>query len=653
MIRLLVIQRTESSRVHLLKISLMTGSAQSAMSQKTNLIQWSNFMPKKNIIERMNEAPVVFDGAMGTTIYSRGVFINRCFDELCLTSPDLIREIHTEYINAGADVIETNTFGANRIWLKGYGLAEKTVEINLAGAKLAKEAAGDDVYVAGSVGPCLRTGQVMTEEHKKDIRSAFAECTKALADGGVDFIMLETFSNIDELLIAAEVAAKTGLPVAASFTVDADGINAKGRSVENIIPLLDNSPHIDAIGMNCGTGPAHLYSSAERAIPLTKKPFILMPNAGQPQEVDGRMLYMTTPEYFTEYAKKYVALGTRAIGGCCGTTPGHIKDMARTIHSISGTTHNITIKAITKQEIEVDVIPLPQKSRIGGKLSRGEKITSIEIMPPRSCNLKPMLEKVKLCYHAGIDAINIPDGPRASARISPMITSIAIQQQIGIEPIIHYCCRDRNLIGMQSDILGSYAAGISNFLVITGDPPKIGDYPDVTGVFDIDAIGLTQVITNLNHGIDIGGNPINPPCGILIGVGVNPCAVEMNLEIERYQQKIDAGAEYSITQPIFDAQELLRFIDSTAKFDKTIPVVAGVWPLTSFKNAEFMNNEVPGVEIPDSILERMRKCKSREDGLKVGCDIARDIREAIDDVVSGFQVSAPFGKVELAIDVLS
>lgn len=610
-------------------------------------------MPKQNIIDRMLEAPVVFDGAMGTMIYSRGVFINRCFDELCLTNPDLIRDIHSEYIEAGADVIETNTFGANRIWLQGYGLGEQTVAINLAGAKLAKAAAGDDAYVAGSVGPCLRTGQIMTEKHRKDVRTAFSECTKALAKGGVDFFLLETFSSIDELLLAAEVAAETGLPVVASFTVDADGINAKGKGIEDIIALLHNSEYIDAIGMNCGTGPAHLYNTAERAIKLTDKPFILMPNAGQPQEIEGRMLYLATPEYFTEYAKKYIELGARGIGGCCGTTPAHIKDAARAVHSLSGVKHNIEIKPIEQKEIGIEATATANKSRMGGKLARGEKVTSIEIMPPRSCDLKPMLEKVRLCSNAGIDAINIPDGPRASARISPMITSIAIQQQIGIEAIIHYCCRDRNLIGMQSDILGGYSAGISNFLVITGDPPKIGDYPDVTGVFDVDAIGLTQVITNLNHGIDIGGNPINPPCSVLIGVGVNPGAIEMDRELARYEQKIQAGAEYAITQPVFDPEALLRFIDMTSSFKKTIPIVAGVWPLTSFKNAEFMKNEVPGVEVPDSVLERMSKCESREDGFKIGCDIAREIRESIEDTVAGFQVSAPFGKVELAIDVLA
>ncbi len=609
-------------------------------------------MPELSIIDRMLDTPVVFDGAMGTMIYSRGVFINRCFDEVCLADPSLVRSIHEEYIQAGADVIETNTFGANRIGLRGYGLAEKTEAINLAGARLAREAAGDDVYVAGSVGPCLRAGQILTDEHRPEVADAFRECTSALAQGGVDFICLETFSNIDELLLAAEVAAATELPVIGSFTVDANGETARGRRVADIVPLLAACPHLAGIGMNCGTGPAPLYRAAERAIPLTDKPFILMPNAGQPQEVEGRMLYLATPEYFTEYAKKYIELGARGVGGCCGTTPDHIRDTARAVHTLSGVKHHIEITAIEPREVGVEPLPMHRKSRLGGKLARGEQVTSIEIMPPRSCDLTQMLDKVRLCYHAGIDAINIPDGPRASARISPMITSVAIHQQVGIEPILHYCCRDRNLIGMQSDLLGGYAAGVANFLIITGDPPKIGDYPDVTGVFDVDAIGLTQVASNLNHGIDIGGNPIDPPCGILIGVGVNPCAVEMERELERYRRKIEAGAEYAITQPIFDPDALFRFLDAVSKFPQTIPVVAGVWPLTSFKNAEFMKNEVPGVEVPDAILERMSTCSSREDGFKMGCEIARAIRDAISGSVAGFQVSAPFGKVELAVDVL-
>ena len=610
-------------------------------------------MPKPNMIDRMNEAPLVFDGAMGTMIYARGVFINRCFDELCLVDPGLIRAIHDEYVEAGADVIETNTFGANRIWLRGYGLAEKVAEINRAGARIARAAAGDDVYVAGSVGPCLRAGQILTDENRHDVAAAFEECTRALADGGVDALILETFSNIDELLLGAEVAARTGLPVVASFTVDAGGETARGKRAQDVVPMLAASPHVAAVGMNCGTGPAPLYTAAERVIPLTKKPFVLMPNAGQPQEVDGRMLYLTTPEYFTEYAKRYIELGARGVGGCCGTTPAHIRDVARAVHALSGVKRHIEIRPAPERGVKVEPKPLAKKSRFGGKLARGQKVTTVELLPPRSCDLSGMLEKVRACHHAGVDAINIPDGPRASARISPMIAAIAIHERVGIEPILHYCCRDRNLIGMQSDLLGGYAAGIANFLIITGDPPKIGDYPDVTGVFDVDSIGLTQMASNLNRGIDIGGSPIDPPCGILIGVGVNPSAVEMKREMERFRRKIDAGAEYAITQPIFDADALLRFLDQTDAMPRTIPIVAGVWPLVSFKNAEFMQNEVPGVSVPDAVVERMRACASREDGIQVGTDIAREICGRIADRVAGFQVSAPLGKVDIAIDVLA
>lgn len=610
-------------------------------------------MPRQNLIEKMRETPVVFDGAMGTEIYSRGVFINRCFDEVCLTSPDLIRTIHEDYIRAGADVIETNTFGANRVWLQEYGLAEKTVEINLAGARLARAAAGDTHYVAGSVGPCLRAGQLLRDEHRPRLEAAFRECTKALAEGGVDALILETFTCIDELLLAAEAASHTGLPVIASFTFAAgDQLATPSPRVPEAVSLLDRSPFVGAIGFNCGCGPAPLFLIAEQAIPLTAKPVVIMPNAGQPQQVEGRMLYLATPEYFTEYGKKFIEIGARGVGGCCGTTPAHIRDLAKAVHTLSGVKKHIEIKTVAIQDHSVEPVPIERKSRIGGKLARGEKVTSIEILPPRSCDLTAMLAKVRVCYHAGIDAINIPDGPRASARISPMITSIAIREKVGIEPILHYCCRDRNLIGMQSDILGGFAAGLTNFLIITGDPPKIGDYPDVTGVFDVDAIGLTRMVANLNRGADIGGNPIQPPCSILIGVGVNPSALDMRNELDRYRRKIEAGAEYAITQPVFDPEALFRFLDATSAFPRTIPVIAGVWPLTSFKNAEFMKNEVPGVEVPDDILERMRVCITREDGIRTGGDIAREIRDRIHHAVAGFQVSAPFGNVELAINVL-
>ncbi len=612
-------------------------------------------MPKESIVARMANQPVVFDGAMGTEIYARGVFINRCFDEVSLINPDLIRDIHASYVAAGADVIETNTFGANRIWLRGYGLAERTVEINRAGAALAREAAGDAVYVAGSIGPCLRSNQLMVKERSGELADAFAESAMALAEGGVDFLLLETFTHVDELILAARSVKQVGLPVMASFTVDMRGETVHGRSVEDVVGELNAISEIEILGMNCGTGPAPLFAVAERALPLSAKPFVFMPNAGQPEEVDGRVLYLVTPEYFTSYAKRFVELGARGVGGCCGTTASHIREAARAVHALGHVKEFVQIRAIehSQGESDVDVIPMEEKCSFAAKLARGESVSTVEILPPKSWVLSGMLEKVSVCDAAGIDAVNIPDGPRASARVSSMIAAMKIQEQLRIEPILHYCCRDRNLIGMQSDLLGGYAAGLRNFLIITGDPPKIGDYPDVTGVFDVDAIGLVRVANGLNHGLDIGGNRIDPPCGLLLGVGVDPCAVDLAHEISRFEQKIEAGAEYAITQPVFDPDALLRFLDRLETLDVRIPIVAGVWPLVSLRNAEFMRNEVPGVTVPDEIIERMRICKTKEDGIRTGVEIAREMCARIADRVAGFQVSAPFGKVELAIEVLA
>jgi len=400
-------------------------------------------------------------------------------------------------------------------------------------------------------------------------------------------------------------------------------------------------------------GPAAAYGNAERTLPHTTKPIVVMANAGLPQEVDGRMIYMASPEYFTEYAKRMIELGVRGVGGCCGTTPADISEMAKSVKSMTGVKQHVAIASHAEQEApKVDVVPMAEKCAFSAKLTRGDKVTSIEITPPRSIDLQPMLDKCQACKDAGIDAINIPDGPRASARISPMVAALAVEREVGIETVLHYCCRDRNLIGMQSDLLGGYAGGLRNYLIITGDPPKLGDYPDSTPVFDVDAVGLTQVVTNLNHGMDVGGNVINPPTGILIGVGANPCAVEPKRELQHYLNKINAGAEYAITQPIFDPEALLRFMDAAEAKGGSIPVVAGVWPLVSFRNAEFLANEVPGVEVPNAILERMSHAKTKEDGRRLGIEIAREIRDSIADRVAGYQVSAPFGIVDLALQVL-
>jgi homocysteine S-methyltransferase len=605
----------------------------------------------KPVLERMKDSPLIFDGASGTMFYIKGVFLNACYDELCLRRPQMVRELHREYLEAGAEVLETNTFGANPVRLGEHGLAEETENINREAVRLAKEVAGDQAYVAGSVGPCMRPGMIWTGKRAQEIGAAYERQIGALVEAGADFVLLETFSYVAELELGAAIARKAGVPVFASFTVTDNGETALGVDVAVVVEALSDNGNIDAVGLNCGGGPATMYDWVQKSIPLCPKPFFVQPNAGMPKEVDGRRIYLSTPEYFTEYAKRFQGLGVSGVGGCCGTTPAHIREMARALKPLGAVAHRVVPRS-SRPAPGVEPIPMAEKSEFGRKLAAGEPVCSIELTPPRSVDLSSLLAKAQTCADHGIDAINIPDGPRASSRISPMIAALMILQKTGIEPILHYCCRDRNLIGMQSDLLGGYSAGLHNFLIVTGDPPKLGDYPDATGVFDVDAIGLTHVANGLNHGLDIGGNGIKPPTGILIGVGANPCAISPQEELDRFAQKVEAGAEFAITQPVFDPAALLRFIDSIEARGCAIPVVAGVWPLVSYKNAEFMNNEVPGVEVPESVLERMRACKGKEEGVETGVQIAREVCEAIRSRVAGFQVSAPFERVQLALQVL-
>jgi methionine synthase I (cobalamin-dependent)/5,10-methylenetetrahydrofolate reductase len=606
-----------------------------------------------NFLEDIQKKPLIADGAMGTLIYEKGYFINTSYEHLSVSQPALIEELHRAYVDAGAAVILTNTFGANRIKLEAHGLADQIEAINTAGVALARQAAGSSTYVLGSVGPILQSEQLYSDHHSEELEAHFNEQMGYLAAAGIDGFQLETFTHAQEALLAARVAKRFELPVCVSVTVGKDGETRRGESIEQIVRALDDSEAVDVIGINCGLGPAAAFSIAERALPLTQKPFSVQANSGLPQEVEGRLIYMTTPEYFSEYAKRLIEIGVRMVGGCCGTTPSHIAMMSKQVGSLSGVKEHIEITHHHQHDTEpVATIPMDKKCRFGAKLAAGEKVTSIEITPPRSIDLTPMLEKCQQCHEAGVDAINIPDGPRASARISPMVAALAVEREVGIETVLHYCCRDRNLIGMQSDLLGGYAGGLRNYLIVTGDPPKLGDYPDSTAVFDVDAVGLTQVVTNLNHGVDVGGNPINPPTGILIGVGANPCAVEPTRELQHYLNKIKSGAEYAITQPVFDADALLRFLDAAEEKGASIPVIAGVWPLVSYRNALFLKNEVPGVEVPDALLERMSQAKTKEQGRALGIEIAREIRDRISDRVAGFQVSAPFGIVDLALQVL-
>ncbi len=606
----------------------------------------------ENILEKkLQESVLIFDGGMGTEIYKRHFFINTCFDELCLSSPKIISEIHNEYFKAGAEVLTTNTFGANWNKLSKFGFGNKVRDINKAGVKLAKENSGENTLIAGSAGPI---GEIPYNSGIKesDITDMLTEQVKALKEGGADFIMFETLPSLRDLEHAAIVMDKIrDIPYVLSLTVSRTGETSKGESLKMLLASLSklqNKP--SAIGVNCGLGPEALLSVVEKIVKVCSYPIIAQPNAGTPRSVDNRSIYMTSPEYFTTYAIKYVSLGVRGVGGCCGTTPEHIRDLARSVKPTSKNAFSKTISLTISDDLLQTPILTESKSNLGAKLAKKEWIKTVELVPPKGYALKDVLEKATLCKKSGIDAINIPDGPRASSRMSPIITSLMIQREAGIETILHFCCRDRNLIGMQSDLLGCAAVGIKNLLFVTGDPPKLGNYPYASAVFDADSIGMAKIQSNLNRGVDIGGNSIGNKTEALIGVGADPNAIDMERELKRTIEKIEAGAEFIITQPVFDTSSLISFYKKIEKYN--IPVIAGIWPLASYRNAEFMKNEVPGVVVPDSVMKRMAKFELKEDQRAEGISIARESIDTIKSFIAGVQVSAPLGNVDTSLKVL-
>jgi homocysteine S-methyltransferase len=593
---------------------------------------------------------VLFDGAMGTELYNRGIFINTCYDELNLTRPKLITEIHQAYIEAGADVLETNTFGANRLKLQKHGLEDKIYEINNTGAKLAREAAGENIYVAGSIGPLnlrLEPWGPLAEEEARDI---FVEQATGLVDGGVDLIILETFSDLHSIQQAIiGIKEKFDIPIIASMTIGNDGNSLFGTPPELFASKMTQWG-ADVIGINCSVGPKPMLDALEQMTEVVNVPISIMPNAGTPVNVEGRNIYLSTAEYFAEYTRRFIQAGAGIVGGCCGTDPTFIKEMRKAIQSIQPRKiiqKNIQVKS---EEKLVQSIPTCDKSSLAQKVCNGEFVTSVEIVPPRGTDPSVPIEQAKLFKEAGVDAINIPDGPRALSRMGASYLSLLIQQQAEIEAILHYACRDRNLLGMVGDLLGAYASGIKNILLITGDPPKMGTYPDATAVFDVDSIGLTNVVNYLNSGSDLGGNPIDKATGFYIGVGVNPGAIDLDYEIRRFEWKVKAGAEYAITQPVFDNELFFQFMKRIEHVK--IPVIAGIWPLVSVRNAEFMNNEVPGASVPDQIMKRMYATKSKEEARELGMEIARETIRELKADIAGVQVSMPFGKSKYPLDVL-
>jgi methionine synthase / methylenetetrahydrofolate reductase(NADPH) len=602
--------------------------------------------------EQLSRRVMVADGAMGTVLYSKGVFINRCYDELNLSTADMVRQIHQDYVKAGAEILETNTYGANRVRLASFGLLEKLKDINQAGVRLAREAARDKAFVAGAIGPLGSHIEPLGPISFAETRSIFKEQVETLLDAGIDLIILETFSNLDELreaIFAAREAAGNEMVIVAQVTIDDFGHLPGGMDTETFTRHLHEWP-ADVIGCNCSVGPKVMLETVERMMGYSDKPVSAMPNAGQPARVDGRNIYLCSPEYMAQYARRLIWAGVKIVGGCCGTTPDHIKLIHSEARSLQPGHRKLTV-SVEEPKAKAQAmakLPMTEKSQLGRKLAEGKFVSFVEILPPRGVDASREIEGARLCAAAGIDCINVPDGPRASARMSAQVTCQLIQQQVGIEAVNHFCCRDRNILGIQSELLGTHAAGVRNLICITGDPPRMGTYPDATAVFDVDAIGLVNIVNNLNQGLDIGGNPMGSQTSLLIGVGANPGALNMDEEMRRFEWKVEAGAEYVVTQPVFDLDLLEGFLQRMG--NSKIPVICGIWPLTSYRNAEFMVNELR-VPVPEHYMERMRSVDSAEKSRQEGVAIAREMVERVQTMVQGVQLSAPFGRYQMALDV--
>ncbi len=615
-------------------------------------------MTRPTFLQELERRVLVCDGAMGTMLYAKGVFLNRCFDELNLKQPDLVAEVHQAYVRAGADVLETNTFGANRIKLGAFALADKVHAINVQGARIARHAAREQAFVAGAVGPLGIRIEPWGKTGVDEAEDYFREQARALVEGGVDLFILETFRDVNEIGAAIRaVRSVCDLPVVAQMTTEEDGNSLDGAAPETFVPDLERLG-ADVVGLNCSVGPAAMLEAIERIGRIATVKLSAQPNAGRPREIEGRNIYLCSPEYMASYARRFINNGVRLVGGCCGTTPEHVRHIKMAVRALVAP--KLSAHARSEARGEAAAVPAPppvargDKSRMANNLARGAFVVSVELTPPRGFRADDLVEQARHLRIHGVDLVNIPDGPRASARMSALAAAILVQQQAGIETILHYACRDRNLLSMQSDLLGAHSMGVRNVLIVTGDPPQMGDYPDATAVFDVDSIGLVNVVSRLNRGFDIGAQAIGHPTAFHIGVAANPGAIDLDEEVRRFHYKVEAGAEFAITQPVFDVAGLTAFLERVE--DVRIPVLAGITPLESLRHTEFMANEVPGVRVPDAVVERMRRADAAGRAADEGLAIAREIASEVRAMVQGIQITtagAPLAGALAVIEAVS
>ncbi|HEX2342809.1 MAG TPA: bifunctional homocysteine S-methyltransferase/methylenetetrahydrofolate reductase [Vicinamibacterales bacterium] len=594
-------------------------------------------MPLAPFLDALDARVLVCDGAMGTMLYAKGIFLNRSFDELNLTQPDLVAEVHQAYVRAGSDIIETNTFGANRIKLGAFSLADRAHAINVQGARIARHAAREQAYVAGAIGPLGIRIEPWGKTGVDEAEEYFCEQAKALVEGGVQLFILETFRDLNEITAAIRaVRSVCQLPIVAQMTTEDDGNSLDGTPPEQFAPALE-AAGADVVGLNCSVGPAAMLETIERMSRATNARLSAQPNAGKPRDVEGRNIYLCSPEYMASYARRFILNGVKIVGGCCGTTPDHIRQIKAAVRALTPPQPRVVAERVQAEVAEARPVDRDSKSRMANALARRNFVVSVELLPPRGHRTDALVDQARTLKIHGVDIVNVPDGPRASARMSALAMAVLVQQQAGLEPILHYACRDRNLLGMQSDLLGAHAMGVRNLLIVTGDPPKAGDYPDATAVFDVDSIGLTNVVSRLNRGLDIGGQAIGAATAFHIGVALNPAAPNLDEEIRRFEYKVEAGAEFAVTQPIYDVAAFERVLKRIEHV--RIPIVAGLAPLESVRHAEFLANEVPGVHVPDALLDRMRRAEAAGRAPAEGLAMAREIASALRGVVEGLQIT--------------
>ncbi len=616
--------------------------------------------------ELFADRPVLADGAMGTVLYARGIFVNRCYDELNLSDPNLILAVHEEYLQAGAEILETNTFGANRFRLARHGLTGKLADINATGVRLARQAverlkekqAGNAeiaAWVAGSVGPLGVRLEPLGKTGLDEARSAFAEQIGILAENGVDLLIVETMPALNEAREALQAAKQAApqLPVLVMVTVDDESECLDGASPAQAAALLTEWG-ADAIGVNCSSGPATVLTAVEAMRAATALPLAAMPNAGVPRAIEGRNVYLCSPEYMASFARKAIGVGVQIVGGCCGTTPNHIRAMRSAIRSIDEQAHITVTGPAPEIGKETAPAPLAQRSKLGALLAEKKFIKLVEFVPPRGIDCSREIEGAQMLARLGVDAVDVYDAAQASARMSGQSLCIQIQQHTGMETVLHYTCRDRNLFSIQSDLLGASSIGLRNIFCVTGEPPKQGDYPDASQVFDVDSIGLVNIASRLNRGLDIGSNFIGASTNFTIGVAANPGVPEIENELRRFVYKVEAGAEYAITQAVFDLQLLKEFLERVKERlgDSSIPIIAGIWPLTSLRNAEYMKNDLR-IAMPEEIMLRMAQANTPEAARVEGIKIAQEMLESVRPLVQGVQVSAPYGHYDVAAEVMA